>query len=89
MSESVKHQSSSSFDRRKLVLWGAIVVAIAGGFYFSDTRDKDIKEDATNRSIDINQFLRQQCARDDFRDQIIIGALEDAKRRSGDKGQRG
>lgn len=75
-------QSSSSFDKRKVVLYLAILAIVGGGFYLSDQRAAHVEEDLTTRSVDLNSFLRQQCSRDDFRDQVIIGALQDAKRRA-------
>lgn len=78
----MKPQSSSSIDKRKLVLYLAILVAIAGGFYWSHTTTDQLAGKQTERSIDVNEFLKLQCQRDDFRDQVIIGALQDAKRRA-------
>jgi hypothetical protein len=88
MSKSVVPQSSSNngYPKGRLFLFAAILLVVVGGFYFSDQRvakaDQEISEDVTNRAVDINRFLKLQCERDDRRDQIIIGALEDAKRRA-------
>lgn len=75
-------QSSSSYDRRRLIVWAILVVVIGGGFYLSNQRDTKITHDVAERSIDLNEFLRLQCSRDDYRDLVIIGALQDAKRRA-------
>jgi hypothetical protein len=75
-------RSSSSFDRRKILLYVAIVTVIFGGFYWSDTKDKMLAGDQVERAVDVNAFLLAQCKRDDFNSKIIIGALQDAKRRA-------
>lgn len=74
--------SKSSIDYKKLAIWAALLILVGGGFYLSDQRTGKVEGSLTERSVDVNAFLKLQCERDEFRDRVIIGALQDAKRRA-------
>lgn len=82
MNESAVPQSSSNVDGRKLAVFAVILAVVGGGFYLSNERTTQVEDKTENRAIDVNQFLIKQCERDEFRNQVIIGALQDAKRRA-------
>lgn len=59
-----------------------LAVGMVLGLYFARDYSKQINQERINRAKEVNTFLVAQCEREEFRDAIIIGALEDAKRRA-------
>lgn len=70
--------------KQKIPVYGYAILAIATVLGLAGTynANKMVEEEARNRINDINSFLRIQCSRDNYRDEIIIDALEDAQRRA-------
>lgn len=69
-----------------VVLVGVVMVAGLGWSYQKQQQatNKVTAQQEEQVVFDTNlyEFLRRQCLRDDFRDSVIIRALEDAKRRA-------
>ena len=74
---------------RDAIVIVAAVLVMAGAFLYSDHRHEEatekteeVAEQQTDRSVDLNKFLRDQCKRDDYLRSIVIAALRDAQRRA-------
>lgn len=62
-----------------------LTIGVSLGLYFSWDSNNKTEKIASQNSVLIEQqerFIIEQCKRDKLKDQVIVGALEDAKRRA-------
>lgn len=59
-----------------------LAIGVILGLYWNYEISQDLGSEKFKRSYDVNQFLYEQCLRDNERDLIIIEALKDARRRA-------